>query len=204
MSDGARPILLCGENPGMTLYASGGEEVVAVASYWHCTYSQLGGGQALVVWLNPAQAGDLAHVSGVYTDNLPLARLLVEALTCHFPEFRAVPVATLPYILANCAHTSDGTHCYTATCTTDKHQLSVRWSELMGARQISWPAFPCGAAAYDLSTVICPCQQGEITVDGVALAGQLSLSAIDGQKASSGFLAFAETWIGPLEGAPAA
>ena len=106
-----RPVFLCGENPGLTLYGPGTDRIAAVASYWHCTDSPLGTGHALVLWI----AGLDGAASAIYTDQLPLAERLVEELTCHFPEFQGIPVPGLPCVSAACEHTFDGTH-YRVAC----------------------------------------------------------------------------------------
>jgi hypothetical protein len=198
MPDIRRPVLFCGENPAMTLYAPATERVVAIASYWHCTYSAHGSGHALIFWQVPEPTSAQPLSSGIYTDNLPLARMLVETLTQFFSEFQAVPVTTLPYLLAQCGHISDGAQHYTVTCTTAHISLLLQWADLLDYKQISWPQFPAGAQAFDLTTVICPCRYATITINEALLLGEVRTSAADGWPTSSAFLAFAETWIGPV------
>jgi len=78
MVDVKRPIFFSGENPGITLYALGTEETVAVASYWHCTDSPYGVGHALVLWLKNENTS-IGH-GCIFTDNLELAQVLVKKL----------------------------------------------------------------------------------------------------------------------------
>ncbi|MCA9988147.1 MAG: hypothetical protein KDE59_27765 [Anaerolineales bacterium] len=196
-----RPVLMSGENPGLTLYAPGTDEAVAIVSYWYCTDSPFGVGHSLVLWLadGAVPAGPWG-AGGILTDNQPLAAALVNRLTRHFPEFSAVPVAGLPYIEARCQHTYDGA-IYRATGQAADRAVTVEWQTPLERKRIVWPAFPAGEAAYDLSTVICPCQAGQIWLDGAALAGAVRVGqAADGTPSSSAFLAFAESWVGPVEG----
>ena len=186
------------ENPAMMLYAPAGERVVAAASYWHCTYSRHGSGHALIFWQAPEAAGAPPIGNGIYTDNLPLARMLVETLAQFFPEFRAIPVTTLPYLLAQCEHESDGAQRYTVSCATAQTAVRLEWADPLDHKQICWPQFPAGLQAFDLTTVICPCRRATIALNGAPLLGEVQTSETKGWPASSAFLAFAETWIGPV------
>jgi hypothetical protein len=199
MPDIKRPVVFCGENPAITLYAPASDRVVAAASYWHCTYSRYGCGHALIFWQAPPDAASAPPLSnGIYTDNLPLARMLVETLTQFFPEFRAIPVTTLPYRVAQCAHDSDGAQRYTVSCTTAHTSLRLEWKDPLDRKQVCWPQFPAGPQAFDLTTVICPCRHATIAINGAPLLGEVQTSEANGWPASSAFLAFAETWIGPV------
>lgn len=82
MIETKRPIFFSGENPGLTLHVPGTEQIVATASYWHCTDSPWGVGHALVLWL-ATNTPAIGH-GGVFTNNLGLARVLVENLTQYF------------------------------------------------------------------------------------------------------------------------
>lgn len=193
-----RPVFMAGENPGMQLYLPQAEAPVAVVSYWDCTYSALGPGTALVFWLDAARAASPVGNGGIFCDNDPLAHALIERLTQHFPEFQNVPVTTLPYLAATCGHTFDG-QVYRVRCQTAQHQISLEWRSLLDQKRLHWPQFPTGDTAFDLTTVICPCQTGQITVDDQRVPGSVQTGAArDGAPSSTAFLAFAESWVGPL------
>jgi hypothetical protein len=198
MSEIKRPVFFSGENPGMTLYVPRTEQPVAVVSYWHCTDSPCGVGHALVLWLDPALSADVGQ-GCIFTDNPELAQMLVKNLTQHFPEFKDISIETLAYADAYCEHTFDGT-CYRVLCRTPETQVEIEWVEVLDRKQVVWPQFPAGQAAYDLTTVICPCRVGYLQINGKLLAGEVKTSQMnDGAFSSTAFLAFAETWIGPLD-----
>lgn len=197
MNEIKRPVFFSGENPGMTLYVPGTEQPAAVASYWHCTDSPNGVGQALVLWLgitpSPAVQG------GIFTDNLALAKVLVKNLTQHFPEFQGIPMETLAYVESRCEHTFDGT-CYRVVCQTAEIKIEIEWAEILDRKQVIWQQFPAGEAAYDLTTVICPCRVGRLQINDTPVRGEVKVvQTASGAPASTAFLAFAETWIGPLD-----
>ncbi|HMB22625.1 MAG: hypothetical protein ACM33V_11825 [Chloroflexota bacterium] len=198
MSEIKRPVFFSGENPGMTLYIPGTEQPAAVVSYWVCTDSPLGVGHALVIWLSAASVSDIGQ-GGIFTDNIALARVLVKELTQYFGEFREVPVGTLAYIDSHCEHTFDGT-CYRVICKTPKSQVEIEWTDPLDRKQVIWQQFPAGENTYDLTTVICPCRLGQIRIDGKPLTGEVQTAQTEnGTPSSTAFLAFAETWIGPLD-----
>lgn len=197
MVDVKRPVFFSGENPGMTLYAPGTKESVAVASYWHCTDSPMGVGHALVLWLKDENTA-IGH-GGIFTDNLKLAEILVKKLTQYFPEFENVPTSSLQYIQAHCGHTYDGAS-YRVICQMPAAQVELEWSEPLDRKQILWPGFSAGEDAYDLSTVIRPCKIGIVQINGKGINGEVKVTQNpEGVYSSSAFLAFAETWIGPVE-----
>lgn len=197
MVDVKRPIFFSGENPGMTLYTPGTEETLAVASYWHCTDSPMGVGHALVLWLKDENIA-IGH-GGIFTDNLKLAEILVKKLTQYFPEFENVPASSLQYIQAHCGHAYDA-GIYRVTCQIPAAQVELEWNEPLDRKQILWPGFPAGEEAYDLNTVIRPCKNGGIQINGKGIDGEVKVTQnAEGIHSSSAFLAFAETWIGPVE-----
>lgn len=192
------PVFFSGENPAMTLYDPSTEQAAAVVSYWHCTDSQWGPGHALVLWL-ASEDTDLGS-GGIYSDNLALAKGLVQTLTQHFPEFADVPIGALPYTgEAVCGHSYDGAR-YQVVCDTAKLRIEIAWNDILDRKQVIWPAFPTGETAFDLTTVICPCRRGQIQINGRSIAGEVIVQETsDGFFSSTAFLAFAETWIGPLK-----
>lgn len=192
-----RPIFFSGENPGMTLFLPETEEVLAVASYWHCTDSPMGVGHALVLWLKDENTA-IGH-GGIFTDNSKMAEVLVTKLTQYFPEFEKVPTSSLQYVQAHCGHTYDGTS-YRVACQMPAAQVELEWSEPLDRKQILWPGFPAGEDAYDLTTVIRPCKIGGIQINGKGIEGKVQVTQnAEGIFSSSAFLAFAETWMGSID-----
>jgi hypothetical protein len=195
-----RPVFLSGENPGMTLYKPGTDQPVAILSYWHVTDSPHGTGNALVLWLDQAGDADF-HLasSGIYTNNLSLAHTLMQTLTQHFPEFRNVPAASLPYREAHCEHVFNSDGRYIVTCHSEAKKIVVEWAKPLDRRSISWPGFPAGDQLFDLRNVLCPCGSGMLTINGMTIDGEVKTAVrTDGYPSSTAFLAFAESWIGPM------
>jgi hypothetical protein len=199
MAEFQRPVFVCAENPEMTLCSPGTDRTVAVASYWHCVVSPWGVGRALVLWLRSRASGTKVDTrGGIYAYNLDMARGLVNSLIQYFPAFRGVPLEDLPYAEAVCSHSFDG-HRYQVECRAEKTRIELEWAKILDWKRLVWLRFPTGPVAYDLATLICPCREAQALVDGVPIDGEAQIGQTsEGTTGSSAFLAFAETWIGPV------
>lgn len=191
-----RPVFFSGENPCLTLITPDPEQTSAIASYWHCTDSPWGVGHVLILWLAKPVHG---LPGGIFTDHLELADALVLQLSRHFPEFEGISITALPTLDAHCVHSFDGEQ-YRVLCQTLETRIELEWTTPLDRKQVNWQQFPAGAKAFDLTTVIRPCQSGSIRVNGSPIPGNVKTSqSPEGYISSTAFLAFAETWIGPLE-----
>lgn len=193
-----RPVVFAGENPNLTLYrpqAGGAPVMVASASFWRCAWSPAGAGSVLVVWSDPEASGLGEHAPrAVLADNQALGRLVAGRFVQHFAEFRGRGVAAMPPRPARfaCRPGHDGS--LTVTCTAGRQRVELAWRApedpyLRAAEE------PYGDAAYHVLSVLRPCDQGEIAVDGRRLPGRPLRSELDGQPHSSAFLAHSETWV---------
>ena len=195
-----RPVFVCGENPAVSLFNPETKQLVAVASFWQITHSIYGPGSALVLWLaENALPGSQFSPSGIFSDNIPLAKLLVNSLTRHFSEFRTFDVAALPYIDAMCRQTHNGTGNYTVNCQAETLRVVVEWTDILDPKMFFIQKLPVGENTFDLINVTCPCRSGSISIAGVPVPGEIQVTTeADGDVSSTAFLAFAETWLGPF------
>jgi hypothetical protein len=193
-----RPVVFVGENPNLTLYrqAGGGPAVmVAAASFWRCTWSPAGAGSVLVVWADPEASGLGEHAPrAVWADNQPLGRLVAGRFVQHFAEFRGKGVAETAPRPADFASRSGHDGSLRVTCAAGRQQIELAW------RAVEDPYLraaeePYGDVTYHVSSVLRPCGQADIAVDGRRLPGRPLRSELDGQPHSSAFLAYSETWV---------
>lgn len=199
MVEGRRPVALCGENPGITLYRPGTEEIVAVAGYWRCVYSPFGDGEAILIWADPDGSGlGEKALHAIYADNLPMARYIVATFNQHFPEFRDFGFGALEPLPARFFQESQSGSYHRAVCHAEGRVVELVWSDPLDRKLLLWPDFACGEQSFDLSTVICPCGSASITVDGRRVAGEVQVVGEGEASQSSAFLAFCETWVGPV------
>src|SRR5687768_8962688 len=83
------PVIFTGENPGLGLFRPGTDTLVAAASYWRCTYSEHGEGNALYLWVDLAGAGvGQGQLTAIYADNAAMARFINERFNQHFGNFQ--------------------------------------------------------------------------------------------------------------------
>ncbi|HEY8601595.1 MAG TPA: hypothetical protein VIL85_24425 [Thermomicrobiales bacterium] len=200
MSESKRPLALCGENPALTLYRPGTVEAVAVAGYWRCVYSPHGEGEAILVWVDPVGSGlGDAAPHAIYSDNLPMARYIVATFNQHFPEYQGLGFGALEPLPARFFQESHGGSYHRAACHAGPRTIELTWREILDRKLLSVPDFPCGERRFDLSTVLCPCGSATLVVDGRAIEGEVRAQRDGDSPQSSAFLAFCETWVGPLD-----
>lgn len=141
-----------------------------------------GTGTAMVLW-QPAGVRVLGS-------NLPLARWLAEDFTRHFPEldglawpqpqYDQVPVdAAIDLAQGMRARAGD---------------VEVQLSGVLDVRSVATDDFPLEDTPHSLRLVLGPCQDGQLTVAGDPVPGQVRRAGTPERPSSSAFLAEAEVW----------
>ena len=192
------PVVFVGENPNRTLYRPADDAppvMVVAASFWRCTWSPAGAGSVLVVWADPETSG-LAEEAprAVWADNEPLGRLVTGRFVQHFAEFRGRHIAEAAPRAADFTVRSGRDGSLSVTCTAGRRRIELAWRAaedpyLRAAEE------PYGEVTYHVSSVLRPCGQADVAVDGRRLPGRPLRSELDGQPHSSAFLAYSETWV---------
>ena len=197
------PVIFTGENPGLSLFDAGSGALVAAASYWRCTYSAHGEGNALVLWLDLAATGaGEGMLTAIYADNAPMARFVTDTLNQHFGDFRDKGFPSVTPEPARFFQESDSRTYHRVVAHTGAHRVELLWRDVRDYQQVIGSDMRLGGRSFELATVICPCAEATISLDGTPLRGDVRLSERDGHPQSSAFLAFAESWVdrGPAEG----
>lgn len=189
-------VIFSGENPGLTLYKPGTDEVVAAVSYWRSVYSGAGDGNALLMWIDPS-AIDAPNVTGttILADNSGMARLVADRFTGHFENFRDRGFATAEPQQARFVQEGDGRWYHRVVANTGEDVIELVWGEVLQFELIQSADFELGPSRWDLATVICPCEIAMITINNVNLVGEVRVTRADDDIKSSAFLAFSETWL---------
>lgn len=188
-----RPVVFAGENPLLTLYRPGNDEVIAAASYWRCSYSEQGEGNVLVIWIDPTASG-LAEVAprGIYTDNVALGRMVWTNFNQHFRPFQNRGIAELEPRAARFVQQADGRRLHRVTCSTGVTTIELLWRDALDVFQMAATA-TVGGQSYEVTNMVLPCAQASITVDGLLVPGEVRQP--QGRYRSSAFIAFCETWV---------
>lgn len=191
-----RPVIFCGENPGLSLYQSASGALVAAASYWRCTYSAHGEGNALIMWvdLNGAGLGQ-GELRAIYADNAAMARFVTDTLNQHFANFQGRDFPSVQPQPARFFQESDSRRYHRVVCHADDHAVELVWQDVRDRQMIIGTDLELGGRSFELATVICPCARATITLDGSPVPGEVRLGERDGHLQSSAFLAFAESWV---------
>jgi hypothetical protein len=187
--DMKRPVVFAGENPLIMLYRPGSDDLVAVASLWHATYSEQGAGYSLVIWVDPDTSGlgDLAP-TGIFTDNTALARMLWTTLNRRWEPLQNRGLAEAEPRPARFVQQADGRRLHRITCASGTTTIELQWQD---AQEVFYTVtYPY---EYEVSAVIMPCPQASITVNGQTAVGEVRPHA--DVFASSAIVAFCETWV---------
>ncbi|MCB9421712.1 MAG: hypothetical protein H6667_18070 [Ardenticatenaceae bacterium] len=177
----------------LTLYQPGTEEAVAGISCWRCTYSVHGEGFALVLWCNPLAVGipDLPPIA-VFVDNTAMGRMVMTRFNQYFIGYKGRGLENAEPQQARFVQQFDGQRLHRITCVAHEWSIEVQWREVLDAALESFDNHS-GSERFDVTTVICPCRDGAIIVNGTPLIGEVRVP--EGEKLSSAFLALSETWI---------
>lgn len=196
MSDGVSKVIFSGENPGLTLYRPGTEEVVVSASYWRCVYSEHGEGNALIIWSDSAGSGlGEAAPTAIYTDNPGVARLVTDRFTQHFGNYQNRGFDRMEPRYARFFQDSDSRWYHRVTCNTGDSVIELTWWDVLDYQMVNRGEYELGPTSWDLATVICPCRKAKIDVSGREVTGEVRVNESGARPGSSAFLAFSETWV---------
>jgi hypothetical protein len=193
IGDPARPVIFTGENPCLSLYRPGTDQLVATASYWLSSSSSQGEGSALMIWADPQGSGlgDLAP-HAIYADNAALARMLNADLNQHFGPFQGLGFADLEPQPARFSQQAFGGQQHRIVCWTATTTIELVWSEAADTYQ-KMNTTTLGGREFRVANVISPCARASISVNGTQVTGEVKRS--DALNSSSAFLAFAESWV---------
>ena len=188
-----RPVEFAGENHMITLYRPGTEEAVAGISCWRCTYSAEGEAFALALWCDPAALGmpDLP-VAAVFADNAAMGQMVMTRFNQYQPGYQGRGLADIAPEPARFGQQFDGKRLHRITCAAQGLSIELVWWDVLDAA-LSYFDSDDGPERFDVTTVICPCRDGTIIVNGTPLHSEVRVPA--GESASSAFLAFSETWV---------
>ena len=157
-------------------------------------------GRGILVWVDPIGSGlGAAAPHAIYSDNLPMARYIVATFNQHFPEYRGLGFGALEPLPARFFQESHSSSYHRAACHAGSRTIELTWREILDRKLLNVPGFPCGDQRFDLSTVLCPCGSATLVVDGQAIEGEVRAQRDGEAPQSSAFLAFCETWVGPLD-----
>jgi hypothetical protein len=188
-------VVFSGENPGLTLYKPGTDEIVVAASFWRSVYSGAGDGNALLIWVSPDAA--IGSVSGtrIYADNAGMARIVAERFTGNFENFRDRGFASAEPMQSRFFQEGDGRWYHRVVANNGDDVIELSWWSVLQHELVQRADFELGSSRYDLATVICACEHAAISINNQPVTGDVRVTRTDDDVKSSAFLAFSETWL---------
>ncbi len=184
-----RPVVFAGENPLIMLYRPGAQDLVAVASLWHCTFSEHGEGRSLVLWVDPeALEPGSQDPTGIYTDNAALSRWVWTTFNRRWEPLQNRGLGEAQPRPARFLEQANGRRSHRISCMAGTTTIELLWQDGQDAfYTVTYPY------EYEVSAVIVPCARASIAVDGQLVAGEVRPHSDVFQ--SSAIMAFCETWL---------
>jgi hypothetical protein len=178
-------VRLIGANPGLTLYAGEDDDTrVGYASVWRVDWSAHGTGTAIITWHGGR--------TRVITATPRLGGWLAAEFTRHFPEVRGLAWPDPRVLTAPVALELDLSHGMRAAGAG----VEVEVTGPLDRRVVRVEEFDLGGTPNALSTVIIPCREGSLRIDGAEVPGTPRV-VTSPRASSSAFLADAEVWSHP-------
>ncbi len=188
-------IVFSGENPGLTLYKPGTDQVIAKVSYWRCVYSAAGDGNATLIWVDPEASGlGEAAPHAIFSDNPAMARIVADRFTQHFPGWGELGFDTVEPTHARFFQEGDGRWYHRVVSNTGELVIELAWWDVIEHQMTIRQEYQVGPTSWDLATLICPCKEASISVNNMPVEGEVRWKTDGDSPSSSAFLAFAETW----------
>ncbi len=183
-----------GENPYIWIYS--GDKVTTAVSYWRADYSEYGPGKAAFVLSDIKGDGFSAQDDHCVclADNVEFARWAKDEIVDGYPGFSDYPeiYKTMPIVEAEFSSYGDTRKEWTETFKSDQLEIVAKW------RNLGEPFFielPASKWPYDLWALLIAASEAEVTINGVRAAGQVKPEDFAGHPATTGVLAFSETWV---------
>ena len=187
-----------GDNPGIYLKDSADGPFISLMVWFRVALSSHGIGHALVLFEDPTRSISWPGIANFcISDNLPLARYLVENFCKKFGVFRdARAFEAMPYLTMQ-GHSASGDNLSSSsvTVTAEGIQVELNWDKL--GKPFAADVLPEQSAtgAHEMYSVFVEAAEASIVVNGRRLRGQPFPRPFMGRTASSAFLAFSETWL---------
>ena len=203
MPERMRPVVFAGENSMVNLYSQDGSVMAASASFWRSTWSDAGDGHVLFLWSDPVDDRDGAGVRIILTDNVALATLVNTRFNRHFAGFGQRAFAGMMALPARFTQLAEGRRRHRLLAIAASVTVELEWRHADDGALTFFDNASDPDRAYDVSSVICHCQDATIQIDGAELSGRVigneDLIRNGGAGYEPGyrsaFLAFSETWV---------
>ena len=183
-----------GENPSIVLKEENGADYATLTSFFRVMVSPHGSGVAAVV-METSGGADALNVC--ITDNEPLARYLVDGYLRHFALFKDRPALDslgYPKLTSITTENAIPGH-YSETLRGDGLEICLRWLRLGAPYKIAMPKNGSPTGQHELYSVFLIGEDGDVTVNGRRLPGQVVPRDQAGRQITTAFLAFSETWL---------
>jgi hypothetical protein len=121
-----------------------------------------------------------------------MAKLVWDHFNSHFDRLQGCGIEQVKLEAARFTQQADGPRLHRVSCSDGATTIELEWRDALEIFH-TLTTTTVGESDWEVTSVICPCADGGIRVNGVAAAGEVHQP--EGDFRSSAFLAFAESWV---------
>ncbi len=190
-----------GENPGIYLKADPQADYSVVALFFRIVLSPHGRGVGAVILGAPDSASGYPDAPNLcLTDNRPMMEYLIENFASKFPTFvgkAGVSAMSWFDVTDSQQDNRNMPQTYSETLTAGDLQVQMTWKDLQPPMAIEVGPDASATKQHDMYAVFLEARDAQITINGMALPGQVVDRQFFGRTMSTAFLALSETWVTP-------
>ncbi|WP_429932921.1 hypothetical protein [Agrobacterium vitis] len=192
------PVDWSGENPGIYLKESDDGPWTGLMCFYRVVCSPFGMGNGIVVLDEPnteAGAPDVANVC--INDNELLARYLTENFFSKFAAFSVSPgVKAMSFLpMTGLRREGDTRTSYSEIVQAEGWDVIATWKGLGVPYAVDMPPELGPTKKHQMYSVFVDADDANVTINGRPLKGNVVKRNFPGEKKSSAFLAFSESWM---------
>lgn len=188
-----------GDNPFIYLKTDPLGDWTSLSLYFRIAASDYGRGQAILVLENPYQLDDDSAVRLCLTDNLELAKYLIQHFVRRFGLFRAaIALDKLEYVADAKFNTeADYPRHVTETAYSPGRETTLRmvWKNLQDTFAVALPPKETQTGEHDMFCVFQPASSAVVEVNGQRIAGNTVERDFFDRRAQSASMANSESWV---------
>lgn len=185
-----------GDNPFLYLKEDPAGDWSSLSLFFRITASDHGVGHLALVVEDPYGAADSGAVRVGLTDNVPLARFLLEEFVAKFVLFRpCTHLPALELIDGAVFETARGASDWVETARAGDRSIELSWTGLGTPFAVDVQAPDSGTGAHEMFSVFRIASSAAVTVDGRRLPGATVERDFLNGPSQSAAMALSETWV---------
>ena len=187
-----------GENPGIYLKVEKDGPWSGLMTFFRITWSPYGRGHGVVILDEPNEEKSLPDVDNFcITDNVELAKYLVDIFFSKFASFRVSPgLKAIQYLrLTEVYREGDTRSEYTEVVKSSDYEIRMTWKQLGAPYAVDMPSEKGPTQVHQMYSLFLDAADAQVSINGRPLKGEVVERDFADTIKSTAFLAFSESWM---------